>query len=98
MRPFGLALLSAAIMGTADARDLMLFTGYSRQFFAAITLNMENNQLWVGGRYVASTWLSPDGTIDHNCFWEHIQVGSGGLWMPCGNLEIWGRCLPYFLG
>jgi hypothetical protein len=83
-------------MGTTDAGDLILFTGYSREFFAAIALNMENNQLWVGGQYAASTWISSDGIIDHNCFWEHIQVGSGGLWMPGGDLEIWADACSIF--
>jgi hypothetical protein len=86
MSAVGLVLFSAAIMGTTDAGDLILFTGYSRKFFEAIALNMENNQLWVGGQYAASTWLSSDGTIDHNCFWEHIEVGSGG---PGTYGDIW---------
>ncbi len=36
----GLVLLSAAIIGTFETRELVLFTGYSRQFISAIRLNM----------------------------------------------------------
>ena len=39
----GLVLMSAAIIGTTEAAKLTLFTGYSRSFISAITLNMRSN-------------------------------------------------------
>jgi hypothetical protein len=88
MTAVGLVLLSAVIMGTTDATKLALFTCYSRYFISAITLNMDNNQLWVDGVYDASTWLSSDGTIDDKCFWDHIEVACGSQFMPAGDTNI----------
>jgi len=81
----GLVLLSAAIIGTFETRELVLFTGYSRQFISAIRLNMQNNKLWIEGRYDVSTWLSPDGTIDQARFWDHIDCACGTLWQPTAD-------------
>src|SRR5271169_6026064 len=78
MTAVGLVLLSAAIISTTEATKLVLFTGYSRPFISAITFNMQNNQLWVGGRYDASTWLSLDGTINA----DGMAVGTAGS--SCG--------------
>lgn len=51
MTAVGLVLMSAATMSTTEATKLILFTGYSRPFISAISLNMQHNQLWVDGRY-----------------------------------------------
>lgn len=88
MTAAGIVLLSAAITGMTDVGKLVLFTGYSRRFISAVALNMENNQLWVDGKYAASSWLSPHGTIDDDDFWDHIEVACGNLWMPEGATEI----------
>lgn len=88
MTAIGVVVLGAAIMGTTDASRLMLFTGYSRPFISAITLNMQNNQLWVDGRYDASSWLSSDGTIAEKCLWDHIEIACGSQWMPEGDTDI----------
>lgn len=88
MTAVGIVLLSAAIMGTVDASRLALFSGYSRQFISGIAVNMQNNKLWNNGRYDTATWLSPDGTINGNALWEHIDVACGMLWMPAGDTNI----------
>ena len=88
MTAVGLVLLSAAILGTSKPSKLAVFTGYSRSFISAITLNMQNNRLWIDGRYDTSTWLSSDGSIAASCFWEHIEVACGVLWMPAGDTHI----------
>jgi hypothetical protein len=87
MTAVGLVLMSAATMGTTEPMKLILFTGYSRAFIAAITLNMQNNQLWVDGRYDVSTWLSQDGNIDADCLWTHIEFACGDLWMPTADFD-----------
>ena len=88
MTAVGLVLLSAAIMGTSEASKLTVFTGYGHSLISAITLNMQNNRLWIDGRYDSSTWLSSDGSIPASCFWEHIEVACGVLWMPAGDTHI----------
>ena len=80
--------LSAGLMGTIEATTLMLFTGYSRLFISAIACNMQNNQLWIDGRYDVSGWLSPDGTIDGECLWTHIELACGNEWMPGADVYI----------
>ena len=79
MAAVGLVLLSAAIIRTIETRELVLFTGYSRHFILAIVLNMQNNRLWIEGRYDVSTWLSPDGTIDQARFWD-LSSSPAGLY------------------
>ena len=88
MTAAGLVLLSAAIFGTTDHTKLILFTGYSRQFISAISLNMENNQLWVDGQYKSWSWLSSDGKIDERGLWDHIEFGCGTERIPTCDREI----------
>ncbi|MBZ5683119.1 MAG: hypothetical protein LAO24_23760 [Acidobacteriia bacterium] len=59
----GVVLLSAALLENIDPSFLGALTHYSREFISAITLNMQNNKLWVEGRYDTSDWLSSTGTI-----------------------------------
>lgn len=88
MTAVGLVLLSAAIMGTSETGKLRRFTGYSSSFIAAITLNMQNNELWIDGKYDATTWLSSSGTINQRCLWDHIEIACGGLWLAGVNSHI----------
>jgi len=88
MTAAGLVLLSAAIFGTTDHTKLILFTGYSRQFISAISLNMENNQLWVDGQYKSWSWLSSDRKIDERGLWDHIEFGCGTERIPTCDREI----------
>jgi hypothetical protein len=87
MTAVGLVLMSAAFMGTSETTKLILFTGYSRAFVSAISSNMQNNQLWEDCQYDASPWLSPNGSIDAECLWTHIEVACGNEWMPQASLE-----------
>jgi len=84
----GIVLLSAAIIGSTDATKLISFNGYSLPFISAITINEQNNQLWVDSRYDASTWLSSDGTIDDECLWEHVDFACGDLRMPTADPKV----------
>jgi len=88
MTAVGIVLLSAALLGTIKASDLMIFTGYSSQFISAITLNMRNNNLWIGGRYDHCIWLSQEGTIEKEGLWEHIDIACGTLWMPEADTAV----------
>lgn len=88
MTAVGLTLMSVAIIGTTDAGKLTLFTGYSRLFISAITLNMQNNQLWIDGRYDASKWLSSDGTIDAEELWTHIEIACGNQFVPAADSHL----------
>ena len=97
MTAVGLVLMSAAIIGTTKAARLIFFTGYSRSFISAITFNMQNNQLWVGGRYDASTWLCADGTIDGEGLLTHVEVACGNEWMPAADPDIAAdTCMVYW--
>jgi hypothetical protein len=88
MTAVGLVLMSAATIGAAELTSLVLFTGYSRPFISAITFNLQNNQLWIDALYDASTWLTPDGNIDAEGLWTHIELACGNLWVPEANPEI----------
>ena len=97
MTAVGVVLLSAAFLGTTKAKELVLFTGYSRHFISAITLNMQNNKLWNDGVYDCSEWLSPDGAIDERGFWDHIEIACGSLWLPVGDTYIAAdTCMIYW--
>ena len=97
MTPVGLVLLSAAVVGTTKARDLVLLTGYSRPFISAIIVNMQNNKLWIDGLYDCSEWLSSDGTIDKARFWDHIEIACGSLWLPVGDTCVSADpCMVYW--
>src|SRR5689334_18604643 len=88
MTAVGLVLLSAAIIGRTEVAELTVFTGYSRRFISAITSNMQNNRLWIDGRYDVSAWLSPDGAIDEVRFWDHIEFACGTMWRPVVDTHI----------
>ena len=88
MTAVGIVLLSAALLGTIDARELMAFTRYSRQFVSAIALNMLNNRLWADGGYDHSSWLLEDGTMEEEELWEHIEIACGMLWMPKADTGV----------
>jgi hypothetical protein len=81
MTAVGVVLLAAAILDTADSNALIRFTGYSREFISAINFNMENNRIWSGGRYLNLPWTLPNGSIDSDRFWDHIDVACGMLWV-----------------
>ena len=93
----GLVLMSAAIIGTTEAAKLTLFTGYSRSFISAITLNMRNNHLWIDSRYDVSTWLSSDGTIDADALWTHIEIACGNEFVPAAHPHLSSDpCMVYW--
>src|SRR6266550_7777465 len=97
MTAVGIVLLSAAVMGTTKAKQLILFTGYSRSFISAILINMQNNKLWLDGKYDCSPWISADGTIDKTEFWDHIEIACGSLWLPVGDTSIsMDTCMIYW--
>jgi hypothetical protein len=97
MTAVGLVLLSAALIGTTKARELVRVTGYSRQFISAIATNMQNNKLWIDRLYNCSGWLSPDGTIDKESLWEHIDLACGDLWLPgCDAGVSADTCMVYW--
>lgn len=76
--PAMVVLFSAARLRTANIEALCEFTGYSRQYVAAIAENMANNQLWQGDDYIASGWLR-DGCLDEDEFGRQIDAALGTL-------------------
>ena len=88
MTAVGIVLLSAALLGTTQAKHLTAFTGYSVHFVSAIALNMQNNRLWTERRYDHSAWLLEDETIDAEQLWEHIEIACGMLWMSDADTSI----------
>jgi hypothetical protein len=93
----GVVLLSAALLETIDPSFLGAFTYYSREFISAITLNMQNNKLWIEGRYDTSDWLSSTGTIHEARLWDHVEIASGTQWVPTANTQVSiDSCLLYW--
>jgi hypothetical protein len=84
----GVVLLSAALLETIDPSFLIAFTHYSREFISAITLNMQNNKLWIEGRYDTSDWLSSTGMIYEERLWDHVEIASGTQWVPTANTRV----------
>jgi hypothetical protein len=76
--PVMVILFSAALLRTAKIEALCEFTGYGRQYVAAIAENMANNQLWQGDEYTASGWLR-DGCLDEDEFGRQIDAALGTL-------------------
>jgi hypothetical protein len=76
--PVMVLLFSAALLRTANVESLCRFTGYGRDYVAAIAENMANNRLWQEDQYLASGWLR-DGCLDENEFGRQIDVALGTL-------------------
>ena len=71
-------VFSAAILRSTNVATLCAFTGYGRQYVAAIAENMANNRLWQGDDYTASGWLR-DGCLDEDEFGRQIDAALGTL-------------------
>ena len=71
--PAMVVLFSAALLRSTNVATLCAFTGYGRQYVAAIAENMANNQLWRGDDYIASGWLR-DGCLDEDEFGRQIAA------------------------
>jgi hypothetical protein len=82
MTAAGVVLLAAAALGTTAVDVLVRFTNYGSAFVSAIANNMQQNRLWVDGKYDCSTWLSADGIITTAELWEHVQFGCGEMCLP----------------
>lgn len=82
--PVGIILISAEILKTTDVDRLVSFTGYCRNFIAAVALNLIQNEIWSGCGRVGSRrpeWFSPDWVITNEVeFCERIQVACGESW------------------
>ena len=76
--PVMVVLFSAALLRSTNVATLCAFTGYGRQYVAAIAENMANNQLWQGDDYIASGWLR-DGCLDEDEFGRQIDAALGTL-------------------
>jgi hypothetical protein len=84
----GVVLLAAGQHGITAPGKLVELTGYTQNFISAIIFNLQNNKLWEGGRYDASSWLAPDGAVTDCEFWDHIAAASGELWFPAGDANL----------
>jgi hypothetical protein len=76
--PVMVVVFSAALLRSTNVATLCAFTGYGRQYVAAIAENMANNQLWRGDDYIASGWLR-DGCLDEDEFGRQIDAALGTL-------------------
>jgi hypothetical protein len=76
--PVMVILFSAALLRSTNVGTLCAFTGYGRQYVAAIAENMANNQLWQGDEYTASGWLG-EGCLDEDEFGRQIDAALGTL-------------------
>ena len=76
--PVMVVVFSAALLRSTNVATLCAFTGYGRQYVAAIAENMANNRLWQGDDYIASGWLR-DGCLDEDEFGRQIDAAMGAL-------------------
>ncbi len=88
MTQVGLVLYSAAMLGSADARTLWKFTGYSGALISAVAFNMQLNRLWVDGRYDCSAWFDGDQIVSDEEFWDHVGAACGELWFPGADRNL----------
>jgi hypothetical protein len=88
MTAVGVVLLAAGRHGITAPSELAHLTGYGRSIISAIIFNLQNNHLWIDGRYDASSWLTPEGNINSGEFREHIKAACGELWFPAGNSDL----------
>ncbi len=78
-------VLSAAVLQKIAVRHLSDFTGCTRNFVEAIAQNMQNNGLWVGGKYDCAIWLVNGIITDDDRFCEETMAGEGSFWFPCAD-------------
>jgi hypothetical protein len=84
---FEVVLFSAAVLQNTDTDALSQFTGCYRDFVEAIAWNMENNNLWVEGKYDCSKWLSNGRITDDDRFCEEANAAEGSFWFPSARAE-----------
>jgi hypothetical protein len=86
----GVVLLAAVWVTGADIDKLTMFTGYARDFVAAISLRMHKAGLWEEGGFVHSDhWFDENGHYSV-AFWIDVLVGSGLLFAkPDGDGSFW---------
>jgi hypothetical protein len=88
MTAAGVVLLAAGMHDITAPSELVHLTGYGRSFISAVIFNLQNNHLWIDGRYDASSWLTLEGIIKSGEFRDHIRAACGELWLPAGNSEL----------
>jgi hypothetical protein len=86
----GVVLLAAVWVTGTDINKLIMFTGYARDFVAAISLRMHQAGLWEEGGFVHSDhWFDENGDYSVD-FWTDVLVGLGLLFAkPDGNGSFW---------
>lgn len=75
----GVVLLSAVWVTGADIHKLTMFTGYTRDFVAAISLKMHKAGLWEEGGFVHSDHWFDENVHSSVAFWIDLLVGLGML-------------------
>jgi len=79
-------VLSAAVLQKVAVRYLSDFTGCTYNLVDAITQNMQNNALWVGGKYDCSNWLVNGIITDDDRFCEETMAAEGSFWFPGADM------------
>lgn len=96
MTAVGTVLLAAAIFGIIREEALVRVTGYPTPFIAAILFNLRGNRLLNEGSYDCSEWLSSDGAIAEQEFWDHIEAACGNLWLRAVDFDPLDTCQIYW--
>lgn len=96
MTAVGTVLLAAAMARVADEGALVSFTGYPRPFIAAILFNLQGNRVLDNGSYDCSEWLSSEGAISEQGFWDHVEVACGNLWLQEVDFDPLDACQIYW--
>jgi len=82
----GVVLLSAVWVTGTDIDRLRMFTGYDRDFVAAISRKMHKSGLWEDGDLVHSDRWCHEDSYSSAVFWADVLVGLGMLCArPVGN-------------
>jgi hypothetical protein len=73
----GVVLLAAEWVTGTDIEDLTKFTGYPRDFVAAISVRMHKSGLWEEGDLVHSDHWFRGNCYSTTAFWVDVLVGLG---------------------
>jgi hypothetical protein len=87
----GVVLLAAVWATGTDIDKLILFTGYNRNFVAAISLRMHKSGLWNEGVAHSDHWFH-ENCYSSAVFWADVLVGLGKVFAKpdgCGDFRYW---------
>lgn len=70
-------LISAALLNTCSPNTLARFTGYDMGFIVAVVWNLREDRRCNGGQYDFGKWLTSEGEVREDEFWDDIDIAAG---------------------